>query len=187
MKRAISTLGKRIFRVSGIRIVRFKCRIENHGITLRLLRLRDLSILHHLLGPEVFLVTGGVGSRSFSSLFSFGRWMVSIFQVLYVIEATQNGVPRTIGFVGLSSVRMGQSLWLSAALFDPRDRGQGYGREALEPLLNFLQKKGIVKTVYAQVLRGNLRSLHLLEHLGFKVCWERTDSLLLEKNMVGDH
>lgn len=171
--------------MSGIKIVRFKYRIENDGgITRRLFHWWDLPVLNHLFSPEVFHTASGVESRASSSLFSFRRWIVNIFQVVYVIEAGENSGRRIIGFIGLYNMKIGRSLWLSMAIFDSKDRGRGYGRHVLELLLNSLQKDGIVKTVYAEVLNGNVRSMHVLEDLGFDVCGRHGGRLLLERSLV---
>ncbi len=170
--------------MSDIKIVIFRRWIEHDGITLRMPRLRDLPVLHRLFGPEIFLTAGNIDHGRFNSVFSFRRWIVNTFQVVYLIEVEETGGRRIIGFVGLYSLRIGQSLWISTALFDGKDRGRGYGRHGLELLLDSLRNDGIAETVYAEVLNGNSRSMHLLRDLRFGVCGRREDRLVLAKRIL---
>ena len=170
-----------------MRTVHFKRRIEDGGLTLRLYRLRDLPVLHSLFKPEIFLEASGTELKAGSSL-SFYRWIKSTFQIVYVIEVEENDGRRIVGFAGLYNMRVGQGLWISFTIFDPKDRRRGYGTKALELLLDILQKNGAAETVYAKVSKTNLASLCFLRKLGFEVS-RREDGLILEKkvlNIVGE-
>jgi RimJ/RimL family protein N-acetyltransferase len=170
-----------------VRTVHFKRRIEDGGLTLRLYRLRDLPVLHSLFKPEIFLEASGTELKAGSSL-SFYRWIKSTFQIVYVIEVEENDGRRIVGFAGLYNMRVGQGLWISFTIFDPKDRRRGYGTKALELLLDILQKNGAAETVYAKVSKTNLASLCFLRKLGFEVS-RREDGLILEKkvlNIVGE-
>jgi RimJ/RimL family protein N-acetyltransferase len=170
-----------------VRTVHFKRRIEDGGLTLRLYRLRDLPVLHSLFKPEIFLEASGAELKAGSSL-SFYRWIKSTFQIVYVIEVEETDGSRIVGFAGLYNMRVGQGLWISFTIFNPKDRRRGYGTKALELLLDILQKNGAAETLYAKVSKTNLASLCFLRKLGFEVS-RREDGLILEKkvlNIVGE-
>ena len=155
--------------------------MEKGGLTLRLYRLRDLPVLQSLFKPEIFLDASGAEIKASSSL-SFYRWIKSTFQVVYVIEIEENDGRRIVGFAGLYNMRVGQSLWISFTIFNPKDRRRGYGTKALELLLDLFQKNGAAEKVYAEVSKTNVPSLCFLRKLGFKVSRRYEDSFILEKN-----
>ncbi len=107
--------------------------------------------------------------------------MKGTFQVTYLIEIEENGGRRIIGFLGLYDLELCRKLRLSLAVFNPEDRGRGYGEKALTLLLNLLQENGAADVVYAEVFKSNLPSLRLCRKLGFKVKKLYHDRLLLEK------
>ena len=148
LKGSIIRLGKKILHVCGIKAIRFERRIKNKGIRLRPYRLSDLSVLHALFDEGIFITAGGVENKTFNSSFSLWRWMISTFQMMYVVEAEIDGNHQIIGFIGLYNMLIGKSLWLSAAVFNPQDRRQGYGQAALGLLLDSLQKRGLVQSSF---------------------------------------
>ena len=140
-------------------------------------------MLHSLLAPEIPL--GGSRFRSrVSSLLSFYSWLKTTFQVVYVIEDEDDAGHEILGFVGFYNMNLGQSLWLSLTIFDPRDRGRGYGTKALELVLDLLKRNGAVQTVYAEVLETNITSLCFLRKLGFEVSRRYEDSFTLGKKVL---
>ena len=115
--------------------------------------------------------------------------MKSTFQEIYIIEVEEIAGRRIIMFGGLYDVKMGESLWLSLTIPNPKDRRRGYGTKALELLLDLLKKNGAAETVYAEVSKMNVPSLCFLRKLGFEVSRRYEDSLILEKkvlNIVGE-
>jgi RimJ/RimL family protein N-acetyltransferase len=168
----------------GIRTARFKGRMENRDLALRLYRFRDLIALCSLCKPEVFLAASGVRLKVCSSLVSFWRWVRTTFQAVYVIEVEEsNNAYRIIGFVGIYKTELGQSLWLSLVLFDPKDRKRGYGQRTLQLLLSSLEEDRTVKRVCGEVLASNTASLRLLKKLGFDVFAQEHGRLLLQKQL----
>jgi RimJ/RimL family protein N-acetyltransferase len=168
----------------GIRTARFKGRMEDRDLALRLYRFRDLIALCSLCKPEVFLAASGVRLQVFNSLASFWRWVRTTFQATYVIEVEESdNAHRIIGFVGIYKIELGQSLWLSLVLFDPKDRKRGYGQRTLQLLLSSLEENRIVKRVCGEVLASNNASLRLLEKLGFDVFAQDHGRLLLQKQL----
>jgi RimJ/RimL family protein N-acetyltransferase len=168
----------------AIKIVRFKYRIEGGGLTLRMYRFRDLPVLHSLFHIPSFLHTSGVEPKTVRSLPLFWRWIRNSFHVFYIIEVAEDSGRRIIGFAGLYRMEIRKSLWLSLALFDAKDRGQGYGRRAVELLLKFFQKGDVVRTVYAEVMKNNLLSLCFCKRLGFELFGERRESFLLKSQIA---
>jgi RimJ/RimL family protein N-acetyltransferase len=180
MKRVRVNIQSKVFNLFAVRIANFKRRMENCGLALRLYRLSDLPMLRSLFTPEIFLETSGFELKV-SSLLGFYKWLKATFQMVYVIEVEENGGRRVAGFAGLYNMKIGKSLWLSLTIFNPKDRKRGYGEQALELLLDLLQRNGAAETVYAEVLKTNVASLCLLRKLGFEVsrCYE--DSFILGK------
>jgi len=108
--------------------------------------------------------------------------MKSAFQVIYIIEVEENGGHRIIGSVGLYDMELGRNLRLSLTVFNPEDRGRGYGEKALTLLLNLLQENGAAEVVHAEILKSNVPSLRLCRKLGFEVKRLYRDRFLLEKD-----
>lgn len=53
--------------------------------------------------------------------------------------------------------------------FVPTIWGQGYAKEAIQAVLNFLSEQGELQSIIAETQRKNIRSCRLLEALGFKM------------------
>lgn len=177
------SLPKVFLRPIGIRTGRIRARMEESGLALRPYHLRDLAVLRSLCRRERFFADRGRQPGNFSSLFSFWKWLRITFQVFYVIDVQENDAHGIIGFLAIYNIQLGRELWLSLALFDAKDRGQGYGRRALRLLLSALQEDRLVKTVCGEVLRTNTRSLRLLQELGFEAYGYDDDRLLFRKRV----
>jgi RimJ/RimL family protein N-acetyltransferase len=183
-KQGASSLLKVALKRLGIRTARFRGRMEESGLAIRLYQFRDLIALSSLCKPELFLAASGVRLKAFGSLVSFWKWMHTTFQVFYVIEVEEsNNAHRIIGFLGIYNMQLGRELWVSLVLFDAKDRGRGYGSRALELLLSSLQGDQIVKRVCGEVLPNNTDSLRLLKRLGFDVFAREHDRLLLRMQL----
>jgi RimJ/RimL family protein N-acetyltransferase len=175
---------KALLKLIGIRTARFRGRMEESGVAIRLYRFRDLTALYSRCKPELFLATSGVQLKAFGSLASFWRWIHTTFQVFYVIEVEEsNNAHRIIGFVGMYKTELGKSLWVSLVLFDPKDRRRGYGERTLQLLLRSLQEDRIVKRLCGEVLASNTGSLRLMEKSGFRVFAREHGRLLLRKQL----
>jgi RimJ/RimL family protein N-acetyltransferase len=161
-----------------IKVARFKRRLGNDRLTLRLCRLRDLGILRRLFTSRLFLEANGVAIRGFNTTFSVSVWAITTFQVIYLIEVEGREERRIVGFVGLYNIEIGRSLWLSLSIFS-EDRRRGYGRQALGLILDYLQEARVGREMFAEVLRENISSLSFFKKLGFQVCGFHRDKLLL--------
>ena len=182
MESPLAKLGKRISHPWRLKIIRFDRRIKNDAATLRLYRLRDVPVLYSLFDSKILLAAYGVENKLFRSSFSFWRWMINTFHVVYVIEAVENRKPRIIGLVGLYNIEIGKSLWLSLTIFNPQDRKRGHGQQALGPLLDSLEKNGLVETVYGEILKTNMPSLCFSRKLGFEIYGHYQDRVFMKKN-----
>lgn len=165
----------------GITTARLKRCIKNSDSTLRPYRLRDLPALRSLFAPEILFQASSIEAGAFNSLFCLHIWLRTTFEVLYIIEAGENSRRRIVGFLGLYNIKIGQSLYLSLAIFNPKDRRRGYGRQAFGLLLGSLRKNNVVRTVYVEVFKTNVPSLSFCNNLGFEVCGQYQDRLLMEK------
>jgi len=76
---------------------------------------------------------------------------------------------RMVAFVELDGIVWSQrNAWLSIAIGDPADQGQGYGAEALRLLLRFAFDELNLYRVQLTVFSYNLRAIRLYEKLGFR-------------------
>jgi RimJ/RimL family protein N-acetyltransferase len=151
--------------------------LETPSFRLRVYGPQDLSTLQDLFGPEML-------PKPFHSSLSFRRWLISTFQVLYMLETREvGGMTLVVGFIGLYRVDPGRSVWLSTGIFDAEDRGKGYGSKGLEILLDHLQENTIAKKVYVEVMKTNERSLAFFERSGFTTRLENEGSFVLEKDL----
>jgi RimJ/RimL family protein N-acetyltransferase len=176
-----------VMRLLGIAVIRFERKITGERLRLRLLRMRDLFILRSTFRPDLLADVGGVALESFGSPVSLWRWFRSTFQVLYLIERKSACGHSIMGFIGLYNLDMGRRAFLSAVLFDPRDRRHGYGRESVHLLLEFLQKAGVVKQVFVEISKGNLPSLTFFQDVGFKIQTAHSDCLLMAKKLAKNY
>ena len=64
-------------------------------------------------------------------------------------------------------------LWLDRLLIDARFQGRGYGRAALEALLERLSREYPEKDVYLSVIEGNDVATRLYEQYGFRFIGEK--------------
>ena len=166
------------------KIARFEPCIRGEDFVLRRYELKDIFALRPLFNPEIFLSANGIERRAFDSFFSFFRWMVTTFQMFYVCEVGESRGRRVVGFVGIYNLEIGRSLYLAIVIFNPEDRGRGYGSRAVGLLLNYLNKRGVAEKVCVEVLKTNLESLGFFEKLGFEVRGQDKGILLLEKSLA---
>jgi RimJ/RimL family protein N-acetyltransferase len=167
-----------------VRSVRLKKCMRDRDLILRLYRFRDLPVLSSLLTPEIFVESNGMEPGTFGSVFSFWIWLKATFNTTYVIELEERDGCRIIGLIGLYDMTIGRQAWLSLALFDPRDRGRGYGRQALNLLFEDLQKNRTAREVLVEVSKRNLPSLRFFRKLGFKIYWRSKNRIILEKSEI---
>jgi ribosomal protein S18 acetylase RimI-like enzyme len=165
----------------GIRIVRAKGWIKDGKLILRLRRLRDLRALRSMLTPAILRETNGIEPGAFGSLFSFWFWLRTAFQAVFVMEIEERGRRRIVGFAGLYGMKIGRSLWLSLAVFDPKDRRQGYGKQTIGLLRESFKTQGVARSILVEVSRKNIPSLHFFRNLGFRIFERHKNRLFLEK------
>jgi RimJ/RimL family protein N-acetyltransferase len=157
--------------------IRLRRCLETPSFRLRVYGPRDLRTLQDLFGPEML-------PKPFHSSLSFRRWLISTFQILYMLETRgTRGMTGVVGFIGLYSIDPGRSVWLSAGIFNPEDRGKGYGSKGLIMLFDYLQENAVAKKAYVEVMKTNERSLTFFERSGFTVRLENEDTFVLEKDL----
>ncbi len=172
-----------LFDLFCIKRAKFQRSIKNSDITLRLHSLMELPVLHSLFNLDLLAGTSSPGHGGFGSLLLFYKWVISTFQMFYVIEILEKDGGRIVGFLGLYNVKIGKRLFLSIGIFNPEDRGKEYGKKSLEVLLTSLEKDCVVKSICVEILKTNVASLCFLMKNGFEVCEEYSDRFLLEKSL----
>lgn len=173
-------LLKRLFK---FKIIPLKRCMKIHGIRIRLHRLLDLPDLYSFFCSSNFREIFNIEHSPFHSFWSFKRWINTTFDLLYIIELRNKKVFRTIGFIGLYKLKIDESLWISEALFDAKDRGRRYGQYALKLLLDILKEKAIVGEIFAEVHKDNSRSLRLFDRLGFDAYEQHGNTTFLRKSL----
>lgn len=158
---------------------RFARRIGNDGFSLRFRRVRDLPYLHDLFHCHIFQKNSSFGRRSPLQLLLFIKWLLSTFQVFYVIEADM----KSVGFIGLYDFEIGKKSWVSVAIFDPVNRRKGYGRKGIDLLCNYLKDNKLAEKLYAEVLEINTESVSFFRAVGFKIKEEDGERVILEKKL----
>ena len=146
---------KSLFDLFWIKTARFQCNMKSTEISLRLYSLKDLYTLYSLFNQGNLINSDTTRYGVFNYLSHFCRLMFNKFHVFYVIKAKEKDVSRIIGFMGLYNIVIGQTVFLSVAIFKSDDRRQGYGKGAIELLLNNLKKNNIVKSIYVEVSSAN--------------------------------
>ena len=174
---------KRLLDLFWIKAARFQRNMKSTEISLRLYSLKDLYTLYSLFNLGNLINSDTIRYGVFNYPSYFCRLMFNKFHVFYVIEVMEKDVSRIIGFMGLYNIVIGQTVFLSVAIIKPDDQRQGYGKGAIELLLNNLKKNNIVKSIYVEVLTTNKPSLCFFKGLGFEICRQYNDRSLLEKNL----
>lgn len=172
---------KRLSDLFWIKTARFQRNMKSTEISLRLYSLKDLYTLYSLFNQGNLINSDTTRYGVFNYLSHFCRLMFNKFHVFYVIEVKEKDVSRIIGFMGLYNIVIGQTVFLSIAIFKPEDRGRGYGKKSIELLLDSLKKYSVVETVCVEILKTNVASLNFFKKLGFEVYRQYKDRFLLEK------
>ena len=173
-------LAQTIGALCGRRRVRVPRQMTDGVVTLRCYRYTDLPQLYPLVHPEVVWHANGMVQHETPSFTAFCLWMLTTFPLAYVIEVGEHS-RRSVGFVGIYNLTLGQHLWVSMAILQPADRRQGYGHRALSLLLANLAQHKVVDVVYADVLKTNEPSQRLCARLGFVPAGEEATRLRLVK------
>ncbi len=85
---------------------------------------------------------------------------------------------RLLGFVGLERIQWSHgTARVTIAIGDPRDRGHGYGTEALNMILHYAFNELNLFLLSANAFEYNTRALAFLERAGFKVQARRREAL----------
>lgn len=71
-----------------------------------------------------------------------------------------------VEFMNISSI--GRSAEIGISIGESEERNQGFGREALELMLEFGFRTLNFHSIYLTVVDGNARGMHLYESIGFK-------------------
>jgi RimJ/RimL family protein N-acetyltransferase len=152
--------------------------LKGNSVSLRPCRARDFACLRKQL-EEAASSIPEAGEKTFRSLPSFIKWLLLTFQVIYLIEAEKT----VLGFAGLYNMKAGKSLNLSIVLFNPDNRGKGHGTDVLGLLLPYLQEKGLVEEVVAEVTSANTLSLSFFEKARFEITGHKDDRIVLSKKL----
>jgi RimJ/RimL family protein N-acetyltransferase len=138
----------------------------------------DLSCLRRFFQEADFSLPPA-GRKTLHFLPFFTNWLLRTFQLIYLIEWEKT----VLGFVGLYDIKPGKSLKLSIAIFSSGNRRKGYGTEALELLLPYLQKKGLAEEVSAEVSGENRQSLSFFTKAGFEITERSDDRITLSRKL----
>ncbi len=168
--------------------------LTGDSVKLRALEPSDIDLLYEWENnQEVWNISDTVQPFSRFALEQYVNSVQDVYtqrQIRFIIETINTKTP--IGCIDLfdfepSHHRIGVGVLIASL----SDRDKGYGKQALELILNYCQQILECHQVYCNVLSSNQKSLRLFSNLGFKQVgikkdWIRTagkfnDEILLQK------
>jgi len=137
--------------------------MKENDITLRPVRIYDASFLNSGFASRDFLAANGLSKPVASSWFPAWWWTRRTFVFAYCIVV--NG--KRAGFLGLHTLRPGESAELSLSIFEEEMRRKGYGSRAFHLFVHNLEKRSLIKMLLVRVRKDNFTALSFWKKLGF--------------------
>ena len=152
--------------------------MKSENISLRALEPSDISFLYALENsPDIWQISGTTNPFSQKILEDYINNIQDIYadkQLRLVICKNQNKQP--IGTIDLfdfepKHLRIGIGILIK----DTGNRSKGYGKEALQILIEYCKHTLLLKQVYCNILASNTHSLNLFKSVGFIVSGHKKD------------
>ncbi|MDA8083318.1 MAG: GNAT family N-acetyltransferase [Nitrospiraceae bacterium] len=139
-------------------------RIPGDIVSLRPMRIFDSLFVRSMFGDEDVLQASGLdGPPGCTSLFLWW-WMRKTFRPAWCI--VHGG--RTVGFIGLCSLCLGQSAEMTLVITDSRDRRRGYGTAAFMLVASALSSSHAVERIFVRTGEDNGAAVSFWRKLGFR-------------------
>lgn len=81
-----------------------------------------------------------------------------------------------IGFAMYGSFGPNKDTWIDRILIDKKYQGNGYGRIAMNKLIDIVLEKYKVNTIYLSIIPGNKAAYNLYKSIGFKYMNEKDEN-----------
>jgi ribosomal protein S18 acetylase RimI-like enzyme len=151
------TRNRRSFQIFLIR------RLRGNGISLRPVRISDARFLHAGFASRDFLAANGLHRPIASSWFPTWWWIRRAFVFAYCIVVDG----KRAGFLGMHTLRPGESAELCLAIFEEEMRRKGYGSRAFHIFVRTLEKYPLIEMLLVRVRQDNFTALSFWKKLGF--------------------
>lgn len=144
--------------------------IKGNKIVLRAVSLKDAELLMGLINdPETERMLGGssfpVSFEEQESWIAAQQGRTDVLRCIVMLENDETG----LGTVFLTDIDSKNGVAQVHIKMDKnRGRGRGYGKDALNTLVNYAFEEMRLNCIYAEVLESNIPSQTLFEKCGFK-------------------
>jgi RimJ/RimL family protein N-acetyltransferase len=137
--------------------------LKENDISLMPVRIFDAPFLHSGFASRDFLAGNGLSRPVASSWFLTWWWIRRTFFFGYCIVVKGNHV----GFLGMHTLRPGESAELSLSIFEVEMRQKGYGSRAFHLFVRNLEKRSLIKMLLVRVRKDNFIAFSFWKKLGF--------------------
>ncbi len=137
--------------------------LREGNIILRPARIFDAPFLHYGFASRDFLSANGLSRPIASSWLTTWWWIRRTFVFAYCIVVDGNRA----GFLGMHSLRPGESAELSLSIFEEELRRKGHGSRSFHIFLRNLEKRSLIKMLLVRVRKDNFMALSFWKKLGF--------------------
>ncbi|WP_138417676.1 GNAT family N-acetyltransferase [Aquibacillus sediminis] len=136
------------------------------NIRLRAFEQEDISSLHHWFNDQESMIMAGRVPMSYEETEEFVLTIKKEGAIVLAIEHDQQGL---VGWIHLSNRSMEHGRAEIGLLLDPHYRGQGYGKEAMDAMLDIGFNQLRLHKIFLTTRGINQRAKRLYEKLGFVV------------------
>ncbi len=149
----------------------FMIYIKNKNLTLRSIATEDIDFLFQVENDsKYFHLSDSYGPYTKQELLGYieqAKLSLAVSKQYRLVICTPKDMP--IGFLDLYGYnKTDQSVGLGIIIYDKQFRRQGYAKNAIDLLQQWVFNTGMIQTLFADVLATNQNSLLLFQSLGFK-------------------
>ena len=139
-------------------------RISGDIVSLRPMRIFDRLFVRSMLRDEAVVRASGLDGPPGGSALFLWWWMRKTFRPAWCIVHDA----RTVGFIGLCSLCLGQSAEMTLVIADSRDRRRGYGTAAFMLVAAALSSSQAVERLFVRTAEDNGAAVSFWKKLGFR-------------------
>ncbi|HXX57363.1 MAG TPA: GNAT family N-acetyltransferase [Thermodesulfovibrionales bacterium] len=161
---------------------RFPRKMNDAGISLRPLRLRDCPFLQRNLRDADILSADGLELPATRSWVSLWWWLKKTYALSFVIRLDS----RRIGFIGICNLMLGESAEMSLVICGRTERHRGYGSRAFSLIEENLNRHHLTEKILVRVRRDNHEALSFWRKCGFQGLPGSGNTLVMGRDM-GHH
>ena len=136
--------------------------LKEKDITLRPVRIFDAFFLHYGFASRDFFAANGLNKPIAASWFSTWWWTRRTFVFAYCILVNE----KRAGFLGMHTLRPGESAELSLSIFEEEMRRKEYGSRSFHLFVRNIEKHSLIKMLLVRVRKDNFMALSFWKKLG---------------------